>query len=43
MLKSKATRDLALPTAEFIKFNEKIFYDSYIKEDVFTPLDDPAP
>jgi hypothetical protein len=43
MLKSKATKDLALPTAEFIKFNEQIIYDSPIKEDVFTPLADPAP
>jgi hypothetical protein len=43
MLKSKATRDLALPTADFVKFNEQIFYNSSIAGDAFTPLSDPAP
>jgi hypothetical protein len=43
MLKSKATKELEMPTIDFIKFNESIFYDSSIAEDTFTPLTDATP
>jgi hypothetical protein len=43
MLKSKATREMAISTAEFIKFNAKIFYDPKIAPDEFTPLLNPTP
>ena len=38
MLKSKATKDLAMPMLDFVKFNESIFYDLSITTDTFTPL-----
>jgi hypothetical protein len=43
MLKSKATRDLAMPTADFVKFNESGFFYSTIATDKFTPLSNTAP
>ena len=43
MLKSKATREMAISTAEFIKFNEKIFHDPEIAPDTFTPLENATP
>ncbi len=30
ILRSRATKDLAIPTAEFVKYNESIFFDSSI-------------
>ena len=41
MLRQKATKDIALSTSEFVKFNEKIFFDASIPEDEFTPLSAP--
>ena len=38
MLRQKATKEMALSTVEFVKFNEKIFFDASIAEDEFTPL-----
>ena len=38
MLKSKANKELELPIAQFIKFNESIFYDANIPPDEYTPL-----
>ena len=29
---------MALSTVDFVKFNEKIFFDASIAEDEFTPL-----
>jgi hypothetical protein len=43
MLKSKVTRDLAMPIVDFVKYNESVFYDSRIAADQFTPLRDTAP
>ena len=40
MLKSKATKELEMPTIDFVKFKESIFYDMSIAEDTFTPLTD---
>ena len=42
MLKSKATRDLDLPVATLVKFNESIFYDATITPDEFAPLTTPT-
>ena len=33
MLRSRATKELAIPTKEFVKYNESIFYDSSIAPD----------
>jgi hypothetical protein len=33
MLRSRATKDLAIPTADFVKHNESIFFDSSIAPD----------
>ena len=43
MLKSKATRDLTMPTANFVNFNESVFFYSTIAADKFTPLSNTAP
>jgi hypothetical protein len=43
MLKSKATREMAMSTADFVKFNENIFYDPTIAPDTFTPLENATP
>jgi hypothetical protein len=42
MLKSKATRDLELPTAKLVEFNEAIFHDATITPDDFVPLTTPT-
>jgi hypothetical protein len=38
MLRQKATKDMALSTVDFVKFNKKLFFDASIAEDKFTPL-----
>jgi uncharacterized protein with PQ loop repeat len=43
MLKSKTTKDIAMPMLDFVKFNESIFYDSSIAADTFTPLSERGP
>jgi hypothetical protein len=43
MLKSKAMNDTAMPTVDFVKHNESIFYDSTIAPDEFTPLSERGP
>jgi hypothetical protein len=35
MIKQKATREMAMPTSTFAKFNEKAFYDPTIAPDKF--------
>jgi hypothetical protein len=42
MLKSKAMRDIEMPIATLVKFNESIFYDATIAPDEFAPLANPT-
>jgi hypothetical protein len=41
MLKQTTQRDVVMPIATFVKFNEEIFYDATITPDEFTPLGSP--
>jgi hypothetical protein len=43
MLKSKANREMEMPIAKFVKFNESIFYDEHIPTDTYTPLSHTTP
>ena len=43
MLKSKAMNGTPMPTVDFMKYNESIFYDSTIAPEEFTPLINTAP
>ena len=42
MVKSKVMNDIAMPTVDFMKYNESIFYDSKIAPGEFTPLSNTA-